>query len=242
VRLDGAISTRDAETLRDIADRKWSDPRIDHSAGDDQIRGVGLMRMFEYHQTYRDLIARQPLIDLVEELVGDECHVIAQTALRTPRANGIVNWHIDDQLFHPWLVELGSPSTELLLPCNVVNVMIALTEMEVLEHGPTQLVPHSHRSGLAAPPSNDPASAGYEIVSVLAKPGDAYLFNNQLWHRGAQNNSDRIRFVVTTAYARRFVAQRFYPFLGYRMPAHVTKDAGERLLRLLGKHPKGPYG
>jgi hypothetical protein len=38
------------------------------------------------------------------------------------------------------------------------------------------------------------------------------------------------------------IAQRFYPFLNYCMPDHVLEGAGERLLRVLGKHPSGPYG
>jgi hypothetical protein len=31
-------------------------------------------------------------------------------------------------------------------------------------------------------------------------------------------------------------AQRLFPFLNYRMPDHVLEGAGERLLRVLGKH------
>ena len=40
----------------------------------------------------------------------------------------------------------------------------------------------------------------------------------------------------------RFVAQRFYPFLNYEVPAHVLAGADEKLLKALGKHPKGAYG
>lgn len=242
VRIDGALSGDKAALLRDVASRKWSDPRIAHDDEDDQIRGVGLMRMFEYHQSYRDLIVHEPLVGLVEEILGDQCHVIAQTALRTPRSNGIVNWHIDDHLYDPWLATRAASASRNVPSCNTINVMIALTDVEGLDHGPTQVAPRSHLSGLEAPPGGDPATAGYAVESVLARPGDAYLVNSQLWHRGAQNESGRVRFVVTTAYARRFVAQHFYPFLGYHMPAHVTDGADAHLLRLLGRHPKGPYG
>jgi hypothetical protein len=34
----------------------------------------------------------------------------------------------------------------------------------------------------------------------------------------------------------RMTAQRLFPFLNYRMPDHVLEGAGERLLRVLGKH------
>lgn len=34
----------------------------------------------------------------------------------------------------------------------------------------------------------------------------------------------------------------FNPFLNYQMPTESLEGASDRLLRLLGKHPKGPYG
>ncbi len=36
------------------------------------------MRMFEYHQSFRDLIVRDPVVSLVEALLGDDCHILAQ--------------------------------------------------------------------------------------------------------------------------------------------------------------------
>lgn len=66
--------------------------------------------------------------------------------------------------------------------------------------------------------------------------------NSQTWHRGAQNESERVRYLVTTAYGRRFISQRFFPFLNYQMAPHVLGGAPMRLLRLLGQHEKGPYG
>mgnify|MGYP001430758419 CR=1 FL=1 len=68
------------------------------------------------------------------------------------------------------------------------------------------------------------------------------MFNNQVWHRGAPNTSDRVRFLGGMTYSQRLIAQRFYPFLNYRMPDRVLDGADERLLRLLGKHQKGAYG
>ena len=100
----------------------------------------------------------------------------------------------------------------------------------------------ARRRGIPAPLGVNPAFAEHGPASVFAAPGDAYLIHSQVWHRGAQNTSVRMRFPATTDYARRFVAQHFYPFLNYRMPDHVIAGAGEKLLRLLGRHPKGPYG
>jgi len=43
-------------------------------------------------------------------------------------------------------------------------------------------------------------------------------------------------------YSKRFVSQKLYPFIDYRMPEHVWEGADERLQRLLGRHKPGAYG
>jgi hypothetical protein len=69
-----------------------------------------------------------------------------------------------------------------------------------------------------------------------------YIFNNQGWHRGAPNTSDRTRYTCGQAYGRRWVAQRFFPFANYQIPQHVLDRADERRRRVLGFHPSGAYG
>ena len=68
------------------------------------------------------------------------------------------------------------------------------------------------------------------------------MFHNQIWHRGVPNRSDRTRYMGGVTYSRRLISQRFYPFIDYRMPAHVFEGVDERLQRLLGRHKKGSYG
>jgi ectoine hydroxylase-related dioxygenase (phytanoyl-CoA dioxygenase family) len=204
--------------------------------------GVSLMRMFEHHPAFRDLLALEPVIDLVEQLLGSDCHVVAQSALRTPKGKGIVNWHIDDALFSPFLSGLAElPAAARPLPVYSLNVMIALSDTPSEQFGPTQVVAESHLTG------REPAYAptlppGTSPTSILAQAGDCYLVNSQTWHRGAQNQSEQTRYLLTTTYGRRFISQRFYPFLNYRMPPAVLDGASARTLRLLGKHSKGPYG
>lgn len=234
------LSASDVSALRTASERKFADPMVRGDLDNDQIRGVGLMRMFEYSLAFRQLIAREPLIDLVEAILGPDCHLISQNALRTPAMNGIVDWHIDGELLFPFLVDLKEQSVAAQLPCFGLSVMIPLTEVEHIEFGPTQVVPRSHTFGYV--PNNTTRIETFGPVTINARAGDAYLLNHQLWHRGAQNMSDRIRHMAVTAYGRRFMQQRFYPFLNYLMPAHVLNGADGRLLRLLGRHDKGPFG
>ncbi|MEY3773472.1 MAG: hypothetical protein RLZZ129_252, partial [Verrucomicrobiota bacterium] len=63
------------------------------------------------------------------------------------------------------------------------------------------------------------------------------------WHRGGPNVSKgRIRWVIQTPFARRWVAQRFWPFVNYHLPEEVIARATPRRKRLLGFHGIGAYG
>lgn len=242
VELGSVLSADQALFLRELVEKHYQNS-VDEAGDRDLVRGdVSLMRMFEHHEAFRDLLVLEPVIDLVTQILGDDCHVIAQNTLRTPAGKSIVNWHIDDALFFPFLKELPClPPAAWPLPVYSLNVMIALSDVRSEEFGPTQVVAESHLSGrkpdyaTVLPPGSVP-------TSLLARAGDCYLVNSQTWHRGAQNETDQTRYLVTTTYGRRFISQRFFPFLNYRMPAHVLDGASPRMLRLLGKHQKGPYG
>lgn len=241
--LPSLVSPDEAHRLRNLIEHRYQGIATHAATDSDELRGgVSLMRMFEHDRAFRDLLAREPALSLVETILGPDCHVISQNALRTPNGKGIVNWHIDDALFFPFLADVpGLDEAAPSLPCFSLNVMIALSDVEAVELGPTQVVPTSHRSG-RVPEFKPDLPSGITATSLFAKAGDGYLINSQTWHRGAQNESGRTRYLLTTAYGRRFISQRFFPFLNYRMPDHVLDGADSRLMRLLGRHEKGPYG
>jgi len=68
------------------------------------------------------------------------------------------------------------------------------------------------------------------------------MFNNQVWHRGAPNTSDRVRYMTQVSYARRIIGHRYFPFMNYQMPEHCYAGASPRKKRLLGFLPTGAYG
>lgn len=240
--LPSVIPANAADHLRILTEQRYQDPQV-HAAPPelDLLRGdVSLMRMFEFNRAFRDVIDPEPVASLVEMILGPDCHVIAQNALRIPPGKGIVNWHIDDALFFPFLGDIPTGTAgDSTIPCFSLNVMVALTDIETDLHGPTQVIAGSHLSGRRPPYSpNLPETP----TSLLARAGDAYLINSQTWHRGAPNQSERTRYLLTTAYGRRFISQRLYPFIGYRLPTSVLEGASDQLARFLGQHGKGPYG
>jgi ectoine hydroxylase-related dioxygenase (phytanoyl-CoA dioxygenase family) len=163
--------------------------------------------------------------------------------VRNPTGRAISGWHADDALWFPLPEEVPRFDPRCTFPALLINGQLPLTDIPTVAHGPTQVVPGSHYSGRTPPPGEEsPTWEGRGVHSILCDAGDFYLQHPQVWHRGAPNTSTTTRYLLQHAYGRRFIAQRFYPFLNYRMPPHVLADASPRLLRVLGLHPKGAYG
>ena len=240
------LEADEVDALREDMQRKWDDPRM-HEPERDQIRGSSLMRMFEYSTAFRDLIVREPFASLAEAILGEDCHCMSQNALFTvpdteAECDGPGGWHIDDLIHFPLPPEIPRHDPAVPLPCFVMQIFTPLTDVEELKYGPTQVVPGSHFAGRRPEEQDHPAFDDNGPHSFLTQKTHAYMFNNQMWHRGAPNASDRQRLMGGVTYSRRFVSQKFYPFIDYRMPDHVWEGASPRLQRMLGRHEKGAYG
>lgn len=239
-RLGNLLSAEDVGRLRGIIDHMFEDPA---SREQDRIYGEWIaVRMFEVDRFCRDLLVREPIISLMESLLGPECHAVASNVVRNPPGQAIDSFHVDDLLWFPLPEAIPRFDTRIAFPNFLINVHFALTDTPTDAYGPTQVVPGSHYSGRNPNDPRNPSFEGRGPVSIHSKAGDVYLQHPQVWHRGAPNSSDRTRYLFGIAYGRRFISQRFFPFLNYRMPDHVLEGADDRLLRVLGKHPKGAYG
>ena len=242
VHLGEILTGDEVSTLRDAMERKWADPAIRADEAGDHIRRNSMMRMFEYDRSFRDLIVREPFPTIAEAILGDDCHLMSQNALyNEPGVGG--GWHLDDVCQFPVPDDSEGHPVSHPPPCMVLQIFTPLTDLDTEEKSPTQVVPGSHLAGRRPPPGDEnPTFRDRGPVSILARAGDAYLFNNQIWHRGGPNNTDHPRLLAGATYSRRIIAQRFYPFIDYRMPDHVLEGADGRLQRLLGRHAKGAYG
>jgi ectoine hydroxylase-related dioxygenase (phytanoyl-CoA dioxygenase family) len=237
--IPGVLTVDEIEGLKTRIDRAFDDPRTVET---ENRGGYTLVRAFELDTMFRDLMVREPIISVVEAICGDDCHLIADGVIRNGPGEAIAQWHVDDPVFLPLPEEIPRHDPRVRLPVFQMTVQILLTDVPSDEYGPTQFVPGSHYSGRFPNDQHHPEFEGKGPVSILGRAGDIYLQNGQCWHRGAPNTSDRTRYLYQLAYAPRWVSQRFYPFLNYHMPERVLAGADERLLRVLGKHPKGAYG
>ena len=197
-------------------------------------------RMFETSRANLKLFDLEPIVSFAEALVASNCHVIHNNSFRTPLGKGITTWHQDDSPHY--IVTSGDPPTNVRLPVLLFTANYYLTDVEEQKYGGTEVIPGSHLFGANCPPDMTGTKWEEKIVPCLGKAGSVVMFNNQVWHRGGPNMSDRIRYITQISYGRRLLGHKYYPFMNYVMPAHCYEGANPRLKRLLGFLPSGAYG
>ena len=238
--IPDVLTPDDCALLRERTDRVFENPK---QKSPDYYYGDWLaVKLFEYDNVFRDMLVREPILSLMQTLLGKDCHVIANNFVRNPPGTAIDTFHVDDLLWFPLPDEIPRFDPRMKFPTFLLNVQMPLTDIPDDSYGPTQFVPGSHYSGRQPSDPKNPSFEGRGPVSIHCKAGDIYLQHPQVWHRGAPNTSTQTRYLLQQAYSRRFIAQRFYPFLNYRMPDQVLEGADERMLTVLGKHAKGAYG
>ena len=197
-------------------------------------------RMFEISAANLDLFDLEPIVSFAEAVIDSPCHVIHNNSFITPPGGGISSWHQDDPPH--FLVTEGEPPKNIRLPVLFFTCNYMLTDIDEVAQGPTQVVPGSHLFGAAAPNPIEGTPYEDQVFSGVGPAGSVTIFNNQVWHRGGPNQSQRTRYMTQITYARRIVGHKFFPFMNYQMPEHVYRSADERRRRLLGFLPHGAYG
>ena len=238
VALGNLLTPGEVRGLRERIDAIFDDPESEKSG---YHQGYTLLRMFERDNMFRDMMVREPIISLMEALLGPDCHLINDGVVRNEPGQALAHWHVDDGLYFPVAEGMARHDARLTMPILGINVQILLSDVPSDEYGPTQVVPASHYAG-RMPTQDNPSFEGRGPLSIYGKAGDVYLQNAQTWHRGATNTSNRRRYLYQIAYGPRRQSQRLYPYLNYKTPDHVLAGASERLLRVLGKHEMGAWG
>lgn len=197
-------------------------------------------RMFETSTANRRLFGMEPIVSFAEALVAKNCHVIHNNSFIVKPGGGITTWHQDDPPHY--IVTDGEPPKNVHLPVLFFTANYYLTDVTQIENGGTEVMPGTHLLGMATPKTIEGTPWEEKIRYNLGKAGSVVMFNNQVWHRGGPNRSDRIRYITQVTYARRIIGHKYFPFMNYTMPEHVYKDADPRLRRLLGFLEAGAYG
>jgi ectoine hydroxylase-related dioxygenase (phytanoyl-CoA dioxygenase family) len=235
-----ALAPEQAARLRVGVERAFAEPSEEAALYGETMTRIWRPKMFERGPEFEEVVDNPRVIDLIEAILGPDCHLIANSALRTGPGEGISGWHADETVRFPRPRDVPL-DPRIPAPCFLLNFNYYLCDVDE-ELGPTQFIPGSHRSG-RQPDRDELTYEGRGVVSAIGPAGTAVVWHDQTWHRGAPNRtSDRVRWVLQAPYGRRFISQRFYPFVNYRMPEGVLERAGPRRKRLLGLHGVGAYG
>ena len=240
--IGGVLDSEEVAALREATDHYMDD---EAAIAGGYVQGDHLLRHTnELDPIFLDLLAREPIYSLMEALFGEGFQQCGANVLRSGRGVAIEHWHGDDGLFFPLPDDVPRHDPRIQMPVYWLTVQMALTDIERIEHGPTQYVPGSHYSGRNAPENGTPEFEGRGPESIYCKAGDIYLHDPQCWHRGAPNDSDRVRYLLQSQYGASWGFHRYNAYIRHSMPDELMDGADERLVRLIGpqrRHPEKRY-
>ena len=246
--LRGVFSSAAIAALRAEADQVFADFPPDGRAAasrDAEEDNDFRYEMFNRSPLAQRAIANPRILEIIEPLLGEDCHVIANTCWRNPprvkSSHGGGFWHIDAGPHVPR--DPNIPWDDRIpYPVFAIGAHIYLRGCP-LESGPTGVIPGSHKSGTPPPRDRyddvDLDYQGNKAVALVAAAGDVCLFVSDVWHRRMPTlEGDQGRYFLQVHYGRRDIAQRVRPT---REVNHVAAGAAARIENdrqrtLLGLH------
>ena len=178
------------------------------------------------------------VIELAEACLGEDCHVIGQTAWRSRPGFVGGDLHADYLALELPSRLLADRSFELSMQICTAHIYLDHIDRDLC---PTLVVPGSHRAG-RKPHPGESRWLGRNPEPVLCNAGDVLLFRSDLWHAGSRNQAkDRSRYLLQVHYGRRMIAQKFSPYLQWQFNPAVLAAATPRQRRLLGEHEPSEY-
>ena len=245
--IRGLLSADEIAELRDeigeVFERDPPDERGQRPPEDAQMVRYAMLNRSAAAQR---AVAHPRLLSVIEPLLGEDCHVIANTAWRNPAgqpgSHGGQNWHIDAGPHVPLPEGVRWPA-DIPHPVFAIGVHIYLQDCAI-EDGPTGVLPGAHLSG-RPPPSerlldDDLDYEGQRVVPLITHAGDAGLFVSDIWHRRMPTrDGDHGRFFLQVHYGRRDIAQRILTTAEANQlsPEAIARAGSERERRVIGLHP-----
>jgi len=236
----GVVGSSVVGQLRTAFDRLTANPEsFDHhdTPEDRGFLNKHINNAFNFDPVFLRCMDLPGVIDTAEDVLGDDCHVLAMTAWITGPGRPDQDLHCD------W-IPMTMPADVLAdprinVPAFIVTAHLYLNDMYE-DLGPTKIVPGSHKSGRN--PDGDTHWGGIGEKSILCKAGDVVMFRSDVWHRGSANKSVEDRYLIQVNYSQRVIAQRFPPYLNkFQFNPEIVSMASPRQIRLMGDHVSGNY-
>lgn len=243
---DGYAVVRDVLTADEVAElvdeteRVFRDLPPERNRSDkDEFRYA----MVNHSDAARRAISHPRILATIEPLLGDDCHVIANTLWNNPPTFGGGAWHCDAGPHVPRPADV--PWDERIpYPVFAIGAHLLLRDCRRAD-GPTAVVPGSHRSGRLPPRESlaDPALTydGRPPVLLEGEAGDIALFVSDAWHRGTPADGGTGRLFLQVHYGRRDIAQRIRTTdeVNHLSPEAIAWADTDRRRTVIGLH--APY-
>ena len=165
--------------------------------------------------TIHAAIERSGLAETLSELLGEDAELVAAGNVVAMSMEGWAQ-HVDTgenevladnlgaQAWHADGPHLFTTLPDATLPAHAINIFVPLVDLTE-ENGPTEFAIGSHKLGHEYNEEEEEEVDGTSrVTSILAKAGDAILFDYRLWHRGLPNSSDTDRPMLYLVAARSF--------------------------------------
>jgi ectoine hydroxylase-related dioxygenase (phytanoyl-CoA dioxygenase family) len=236
--LRGALTTAEVAALAAEVEEAFERRDAERNRTDrDEFR----YQMLNHGPRSQEAVGHPAILAAIEPLLGDDCHVIANTAWRNPPTFTGGPWHCDAGPHVP-RAEGIEWDERIPYPVFAVGAHLMLRDCP-LACGPTAVVPGSHRSGRLPPPArHDDETLSYDgrgPVALVADAGDVCLFVSDVWHRGTPSTADGTgRLFLQVHYGRRDIAQRLRPTAEVHQltEAAVARAVTPRQRSLVGLH------
>jgi ectoine hydroxylase-related dioxygenase (phytanoyl-CoA dioxygenase family) len=191
------------------------------------------------------VIGSRAILDAIEPLLGEDCHVIANTCWRNPprerNTHGGGAWHIDAGPHVPRPPGIAWDD-RIPYPIFAIGAHIYLKDCPI-ECGPTGVIPRSHKSGQRPPDDRvwdvELTCDGRGVIPLTAKSGDVAMFVSDVWHRRLPPlPGDSGRLFLQAHYGRRDIAQRIRSTstVNHLSPEAVERAQTPRQRTLVGLH------
>ncbi|NGP44598.1 phytanoyl-CoA dioxygenase family protein [Bacillaceae bacterium SIJ1] len=199
-------------------------------AEEPQSLSYNIYNSVERHPDILRLIDEPTILPLIVNLLGYNIQLhISHLTIREPNPNEIktetnsfINWHQDGPNL-PFPKINGLTSTYYIKTCYI------LSDMSQPDRGNTKVIPGSHKRP-DNPNQLDVRYKNEDEVQVCGKPGDVFIFPQNLWHAGSPNKSEFTRRQLFLGYSPLWMRPIDY----HQASERLLKDANPNQKQLLG--------
>jgi ectoine hydroxylase-related dioxygenase (phytanoyl-CoA dioxygenase family) len=251
VLLRSVLTSDEVAELEADIDRVFADEPPDIRRADRPAERYAPFRyaMFNRSEVCQRTIAHPAVLEVIEPLLGEDCHVIANTAWRQePHDEDHAGrlWHIDAG---PHVPRPAGVPWDPRIPYPVFAIAAHFfVRAAPIECGPTGVIPRSHRSGQAPPLDRvedpDLTCDGVGVLPIVADAGDVALFVSDVWHRRLPSlPGDPGRYFLQCHYGRRDLSQRveLTSAVNHASDEAIARATTRRQRQLIGLHRPGFY-